>query len=37
MGIRVDHVARDQAEIDALNAAASAKTGVPGTVYQDGL
>ena len=36
-GLRVDHVARDQAEIDALNAAASAKTGVPGTVYQDGL
>jgi TonB-linked SusC/RagA family outer membrane protein len=36
-GLRVDHVARDQAEIDALNAAASAKTGVAGTVYQDGL
>jgi TonB-linked SusC/RagA family outer membrane protein len=36
-GKRVDHVARDTAEIVALNAAASAKTGVPGTLYQDGL
>jgi TonB-linked SusC/RagA family outer membrane protein len=36
-GLRVDHVARDQAEIDALNAQASAKTGVPETIYQEGL
>ena len=36
-GFRVDHVARDQAEIDALNAAASAKTGVPNSKYQSGL
>ena len=36
-GYRVDHVARDKAEIDALNAAASAKTGVPNTIYQTGL
>jgi hypothetical protein len=36
-GLRVDHVASDQAEIDALDAAASAKTGVPDTKYQDGL
>jgi hypothetical protein len=36
-GYRVDHVARDQAEIDALNAAASAKTGVPNTKYQSDL
>jgi TonB-dependent starch-binding outer membrane protein SusC len=36
-GLRVDHVARDQAEIDALNAQAVAKTGMAGTVYQDGL
>ena len=33
-GFRVDHVARDQAEIDALNAAASAKTGNPNTIFQ---
>jgi hypothetical protein len=36
-GYRVDHVARDQAEIDALNAAASAKTGVPNSIYQTDL
>jgi TonB-linked SusC/RagA family outer membrane protein len=36
-GYRVDHVARDQAEIDALNDKASAKTGTPGTQFQNGL
>ena len=36
-GYRVDHVARDQAEIDALNAAASAKTGNANTLFQNGL
>ena len=36
-GYRVDHVAKDQAEIDALNAAAVAKTGDPSTKYQTGL
>ncbi len=36
-GFRVDHVARDQAEIDALNTAASTKTGVANTKYQSGL
>ena len=36
-GFRVDHVARDQAEIDALNTAASGKTGVANTKYQSGL
>ena len=36
-GYRVDHVAVDTAQIVALNAAASAKTGVPGTLYQKGL
>ena len=36
-GYRLDHVAVDQAEIDALNAAAAAKTGVPGTNFQNGL
>ncbi|MBD1363123.1 TonB-dependent receptor [Mucilaginibacter sp. ZT4R22] len=34
-GYRVDHVAKDQAEIDALNAAALAKSG--NAKYQDGL
>jgi TonB-linked SusC/RagA family outer membrane protein len=36
-GYRVDHVAKDQAEIDALNASASAKTGGTVTTYQQGL
>lgn len=36
-GFRVDHVARDQAEIDALNTTASTKTGVANTKYQSGL
>jgi hypothetical protein len=36
-GYRVDHVARDQAEIDALNAEAVKKTGDPASVYQNGL
>jgi len=36
-GYRVDHVAKDQAEIDALNVAAAGKTGNPGAKYQNGL
>ncbi|HEX8037572.1 MAG TPA: SusC/RagA family TonB-linked outer membrane protein [Chryseosolibacter sp.] len=36
-GYRVDHVATDQAEIDALNESASSKTGVANTVFQNGL
>ncbi|MBB6131135.1 SusC/RagA family TonB-linked outer membrane protein [Mucilaginibacter lappiensis] len=36
-GYRVDHVAKDQAEIDALNAVASQKSGGKTTVYQPGL
>ena len=36
-GYVVDHVAKDQAEIDALNAAAVKKTGNPSAVYQSGL
>ncbi len=36
-GYRVDHVARDQSEIDALNAAARAKTTDPNAVFQDQL
>jgi TonB-linked SusC/RagA family outer membrane protein len=36
-GYVVDHVAKDQSEIDALNAAAAKKTGNPGAVYQQGL
>ncbi|MDR3693210.1 TonB-dependent receptor [Mucilaginibacter sp.] len=36
-GYREDHVARDQAEIDALNKIAQQKTGDPTAVYQSGL
>jgi TonB-linked SusC/RagA family outer membrane protein len=36
-GYQVDHVAKDQAEIDALNAEAIKKTGNPNAVYQQGL
>ncbi|MDO3628206.1 TonB-dependent receptor [Mucilaginibacter sp. BT774] len=36
-GYKVDHVARDQAEIDALNAMARQKTGNATAVYQTGL
>ncbi len=36
-GYEVDHVAKDQAEIDALNANAVKKTGNPTAVYQGGL
>ncbi len=36
-GYRVDHVAIDQTEIDALNEAASSKTGEADTEYQNGL
>ncbi|MEC5145747.1 TonB-dependent receptor [Chitinophaga sp. 212800010-3] len=36
-GYRVDHVAKDAAEIDALNQAAAKKTGNPNAKYQDGL
>ncbi|MBE9462394.1 SusC/RagA family TonB-linked outer membrane protein [Dyadobacter subterraneus] len=36
-GYNKDHVAKDQAEIDALNAAAKAKSGDATTVYQAGL
>ncbi len=36
-GYRVDHVARNQAEIDALNKMAQQKTGNPNAVYQSGL
>ena len=36
-GYRVDHVAKDQAEIDALNALAAQKTGTPNAKYQAGL
>lgn len=36
-GYRIDHVARDQAEIDALNSAAAQKTGDPAAIYQNGL
>jgi hypothetical protein len=36
-GYRVDHVAKDQAEINALNAQAAQKTGNPNAVYQAGL
>jgi hypothetical protein len=36
-GYRVDHVATDQAEVDALNEAASSKTGAPNTEFQNGL
>ncbi|MCS3733085.1 SusC/RagA family TonB-linked outer membrane protein [Mucilaginibacter dorajii] len=36
-GYRADHVAKDQAEIDALNKKAQQKSGDPTTVYQSGL
>jgi TonB-linked SusC/RagA family outer membrane protein len=36
-GYKVDHVAKDQAEINALNAQAAQKTGNPNAVYQAGL
>jgi TonB-linked SusC/RagA family outer membrane protein len=36
-GYEVDHVAKDQAEIDALNANAVKKTGNAGAIYQAGL
>ncbi len=36
-GYRIDHVARDQAEIDALNALAAKKTGNQAAIYQSGL
>jgi hypothetical protein len=36
-GYRVDHVVKDQAELNALNAAAAAKTGNATAKYQDGL
>jgi TonB-linked SusC/RagA family outer membrane protein len=36
-GYKVDHVAKDQAEINALNAQAAQKTGNPAAVYQAGL
>jgi TonB-linked SusC/RagA family outer membrane protein len=36
-GYRADHVAKDQAEIDALNIAARKATGNSSAVYQDGL
>lgn len=36
-GYEVDHVAKDQNEIDALNAEAVHKTGNPAAVYQSGL
>ena len=36
-GYKMDHVAKDQAEIDALNQAAAKKTGNPNAVYQTGL
>lgn len=36
-GYRVGHVAKDQAEIDALNKTAQQKTGNPNAVYQTGL
>ncbi|MEZ2338005.1 SusC/RagA family TonB-linked outer membrane protein [Mucilaginibacter sp. RCC_168] len=36
-GYKMDHVARNQAEIDALNATARQKTGDPNAVYQAGL
>lgn len=36
-GYRVDHVAKDQAEIDALNAKAQQKTGNTSAVYQSGI
>jgi TonB-linked SusC/RagA family outer membrane protein len=36
-GYSVDHVAKDQAEVDALNAKAVEKTGNPDTQYQAGL
>jgi TonB-linked SusC/RagA family outer membrane protein len=36
-GYELDHVAKDQAEIDALNQQAAKKTGNPTAVYQAGL
>ena len=36
-GYKVDHVASDQAEVNALNAKAQQKTGNPTAVYQAGL
>lgn len=36
-GYELDHVAKDQAEIDALNQQAAKKTGNPAAVYQAGL
>ncbi|MGZ3943916.1 MAG: SusC/RagA family TonB-linked outer membrane protein [Mucilaginibacter sp.] len=36
-GYKVEHVAKDQAEIDALNTKARQKTGDPNAVYQAGL
>ncbi|MBO9731459.1 MAG: TonB-dependent receptor [Chitinophaga sp.] len=36
-GYRMDHVAKDAAEITALNEAAAKKTGNPNAKYQDGL
>jgi TonB-linked SusC/RagA family outer membrane protein len=36
-GLRIDHVAKDQSEIDALNANAVKVTGKPGAIYQKGL
>ncbi|HXB46061.1 MAG TPA: TonB-dependent receptor [Puia sp.] len=36
-GYKLDHVAKDQAEIDALNQIAIKKTGIPTAVYQSGL
>jgi TonB-linked SusC/RagA family outer membrane protein len=36
-GYEVDHVAKDQAEIDALNQRAAKATGNPSAVYQTGL
>ena len=36
-GYRMDHVARDAAEITALNQEAAKKTGRPDATYQDGL
>ena len=36
-GYKLDHVAKDQAEINALNAQAAQKTGDPSAIYQAGL
>jgi len=36
-GYELDHVAKDQAEIDALNAKAAKATGNPAAIYQAGL